>query len=402
MAALFSSAAKYALRLLVLAGVMFVLPAGGNRAASHPSFPTTLNRVLAQNLSSQIAISGKLYTLAWSSDNVLLATGGDDGIDIYSTTLQPVAYLPSQTKSFVWRLAWSPDNHYLASVNWQDSSVQIWLHNQSNDQFTLERTITNALGFENVMGLSWSPDGNHLALVDEAIPQGFAGSVGAIEIWDTNTWTLERTFDGLIRSGSKDIIKFPVNFLTWSPDSTRLASAANVCVPNEVVSCIDPYFYIVDVTQGQTVYVSNIVLETIFSMTWSANNQLAIGEQSTTYLFDTENLQFISQFRNYSQNLTGAYNLYWLPNNTDLVSVSFSENAVFVTNVATKALRLQFPVNDFNVTSLSPDGARLAVTHQEGHRLQIWELTNFVDVSGTPTLTPLPTLAFTPTPTHTD
>src|SRR5690349_14317538 len=73
--------------------------------------------VSAQNLSTQISVSGEFHALSWSNDSELLAAGGDDGIYIYDSALQELAHLPAQVEGVVWQMTWSPDNHYLASVN---------------------------------------------------------------------------------------------------------------------------------------------------------------------------------------------------------------------------------------------------------------------------------------------
>src|SRR5262249_41897610 len=56
--------------------------------------------------------------------------------------------------------------------------------------------------------VAWSPDGRHLASSDET---------GSIFVWNTNTWTLLLRLEG--HQGE-------VKGIEWSPDGTRLASAA--------------------------------------------------------------------------------------------------------------------------------------------------------------------------------
>src|SRR5262249_44089319 len=145
-----------------------------------------------------------------------------------------------------------------------------------------------------VSAIAWSPDGNHLAMVDEEIPEGFPGSIGAIEIWDTQTWLLENSIDHI--RGAR--IEFPADFIVWSPDSTQLASAANICIENEVVHCKDPYFYIVKTLQGDTLYTGSLLIEYIYGMKWSSDSKLAIAESSDTYIFDITLFQMTSHISN--------------------------------------------------------------------------------------------------------
>lgn len=65
-------------------------------------------------------------SVAWSSNGMLLASGGDDGkIDIYDYPGETLQQTLNGNESTVYALAWSPDDRYLAS-NSGDGTVWIW------------------------------------------------------------------------------------------------------------------------------------------------------------------------------------------------------------------------------------------------------------------------------------
>jgi WD40 repeat protein len=77
---------------------------------------------------------------------------------------------------YVWNVAFSPDDRYLASGSW-DSTIKVWdLIDESAEPVTLH----GHAGF--IRSLAFSPDGRRLASAG-----GYSGH-GEILMWDATLW----------------------------------------------------------------------------------------------------------------------------------------------------------------------------------------------------------------------
>lgn len=107
-------------------------------------------------------------------------------------------------------VAWSPDGTRLASGSW-DHSVILWaIHPAGNgsDAATSERLRTLSGNEYSVESVAWSPDGTKLA----------SAALGVF-VWDTETGEQLHTLRGQGPS-------FVANTVVWSPDGTTLALAS--------------------------------------------------------------------------------------------------------------------------------------------------------------------------------
>ncbi len=142
--------------------------------------------------------------IAWSPDGRWLASPSDDNtIRIWdAVTGKMVRTLEGHTKE-VWSVAWSPDWRRLASAS-RDKTVRLWNSETGQALRTLE-------GHSNtVFSVAWSPDGRKLAS---------AAGDKTVRLWDAETGQALRTLEGHSSS---------VYTVAWSPEAgvLRLASAS--------------------------------------------------------------------------------------------------------------------------------------------------------------------------------
>lgn len=210
---------------------------------------------------------GYVYALAWSPDGTRIAhstdldRGGRVQIWDARTGTSLVEYRGHQQSHSVDKLAWSPDSTLLVSCDnnlphpgttqlWQSadgtlvrhfSSPEIW---GSSSREGLVRTVKHAIATikasapisfatfweaftqqyltdPRYLGLSlcgtWSPDGQHLALID--------GDWIVLLNWQTGKQ--ERSYGGHLREKPYVVIfkaEYGPRSLSWSPDSKRIAS----------------------------------------------------------------------------------------------------------------------------------------------------------------------------------
>ncbi len=123
---------------------------------------------------------GHIFDTAYSPDGTLLATGGTIGIWIYDAHTGKELHLLTEHMESVSTVAFSPDNHLLAS-NGKDNTIILW------DPRTEEHRKTLTGHQDGVNSIAFSPDGKTLA----------SGSKDeTIRLWDVPTGELLLTFAG--------------------------------------------------------------------------------------------------------------------------------------------------------------------------------------------------------------
>jgi WD40 repeat protein len=351
--------------------------------------------VEAQEKLAQIVVNRAMYDVEWSPNGERMAIAFENGIGIYTDSLQEIAQLA--TGGVVRQVSWSADSNWLASIGRNDPTARIWRWDGTINTFVLDRTITNSHGYSYVTGASWSLDGNWLAILAQNQPQGAANLVGIIEIWDTQSWTLQ---NNLL---NEHVSSAPV--LVWNSGSSQIAGAANICPADEVSSCDLPYFYTADTISGELTYKSSIFIPHIYALAWSGNNKLAVSSPEEILIFDATINQTTSIFPNRSPIGGGALEVDWSSNGNYLVTTYYDDGLVEIIDIQTGTTLLQFSTGGLNGMDLSPDDRKLAMINSTDGVIEIWNVPTLPDLSGTPTVTPVPTLtpSRTPTPifTHT-
>lgn len=342
----------------------------------------------AQEKIAQLVVNNPMYDIAWSPNGERMAVAFDNGIGIYTATLQQIDQI--ETDSLVTQVSWSADNNQLASIGLNDPTVKIWRWDANADTFVLDRTLTNAHGYSFVTAVAWSPNGEWLAIFTDHQPQGAAYVIGTTEIWNTQSWTL--------RNSLLDEHQFAAPYLEWSPDGNQLAGAASVCIASEFFSCEPPYFYTADKDTGELTYRSLSIMPDLYTLAW-AGNRLAVGNAEEILLFDTTINQTIATFPNGSPDGRGRLALDWHSSGKYLVTAHFRGGHIEIINVETGATLLQFSTGELNDIDLSPDDRKLATINTPARLIEIFDIPLLPDDSGTATVTPLPTLTPSWTPT---
>jgi WD40 repeat protein len=157
----------------------------------------------------QLPTEGMLATsVAWNPDGSLLAISTYTGqIYLWDKATGQLRWFSDEDISLIGCVAWSPDGTRLASGNFNQNAfgveprftMKVW------DVTTGEALYT--LPSPGVADLAWSPDGSRLALAE----------VEYLTILNTTTW-------------EDELFMEPPHYgpgtVDWSPDSTRLVSAA--------------------------------------------------------------------------------------------------------------------------------------------------------------------------------
>jgi WD40 repeat protein len=263
------------------------------------------------------------YDVAYSPDGSLIAVAGWASISICDPETHDILLTINPDSRTSGGISWSPDGNHLAAGS-EDGKVRIW------NAATGEQIRAFAISTRELWDVEWSPDGNWLAVAD-----------GDMHIWDVSAGNKYATFES--RRGQYSVVE-------WSPDGSRIAGGSSYAfvdiwqLSTGDLSASLPYLY----SLGRSV----------ISITWSPDNQrLASGLGTLVTIYDTLTGQGLVTIM--------ASPFEWeIPPENDLVAI---------TNIQGEFIRGGY-------VAWSPDEEWLAGV--DGPIIQVWEPTTGSEMFG--------------------
>jgi WD40 repeat protein len=341
----------------------------------------------AQDISPslQLTTQTELYDARWSPDGQVLAVAGDWGVKIFDANLQEIAHLQGQT-DFAVSVSWNPNSQQLASAGGiGDGTIRIWDRDLTSGEFTFHTELSN--NHEREFVVAWGPDGSKLASIGADDPLTAMSLHGETEIWDTATWTLERVINLRYQE--------PARSLAWSSDGAMIVGAAicvDLCPPGFKTGV-----YFADVATGEIIKTIGTGDSSINAIALHSSGKLVASEPLQISVYDVQNLHLAYDFGFNSL----IDRVTWSPDG-NRIAFGYEAAAGGIIDVATGA-SFRFPLNGSGrMTNLDwhPDGTRVVTVTRLG-LIEVWDVSNLPDVSGTPTITPRATFQATITPSPT-
>jgi WD40 repeat protein/tRNA A-37 threonylcarbamoyl transferase component Bud32 len=334
---------------------------------------TTESLPLATPLYTYHGHSASVPTVAWSPDDLRIASASHDHTVHVWDALTGNTIHTLKHRSLVNAVAWSPDGQFIASAGFS-GTVHIW-------EVVRGVNVLIYYGHTGTMGgsvntLAWSTDGRYIAS---------ASNDHTVQVWNHTTGLNIYTYHGHAGWFSR------VRAMTWSPDNKYIASASNnrnVQVWQDQTGSSDDItqnstsndksVQVWEATAGQRVFTYNKHHDWVTSVAWSPDGCfIASGSaDKTVQVWDTSLSQENSLQHN-SLKYTGhdgeVTSVAWSPDGKYIASVS-SDMTLQVWHAATGNLFFTYTghVDKINTVAWSPDGKYIASGSADGI-VQIWQ-----------------------------
>lgn len=203
---------------------------------------------------------GLIYSIAWSPDGTMLASGSTNGIiRLWDAMTGQLRHAFKIQSSPVRSVVWSPDGSTLVSGN-DDGAIRLW-DSAGESRGTLSLTSTA------IYSMDWSPDGRFLASTDR--DRG------------VNIWDMEKR---------QHRCRVGINFhsaynVAWSPNG-RLLASGHTDGTTRLWNSKGELCRTLVVQSGQRYMADTLQPSSIFSVAWSAGGHtLATGNGTGTIQF---------------------------------------------------------------------------------------------------------------------
>ncbi len=292
--------------------------------------------------------TNNIYSVAWSTDGRMLASGSDDGIvRLWDAISGNLLYTLVGHTSAIFSVAFSPDGKYLASGS-RDNTIHIW------DIATRKSIHRLTAHTKAVYSVVFSPNGKYLASGSED---------KTVHIYKTANWTLDHILNGHTQS---------VNSISFSPDSSLIASGS----ADETVHLWDSN---TGKSKGEGIYAGGYVN----GLEFSPNGlNIAVGLIDTTmdpYSSSTIAIIDITKKRRsklFYGNSRQVSSIAWI-NNTELASCSNKDSNIYLWDTATEKTFKKFETDaKFLNLAFNPKTKLLAAGSQGKMGIQVFSLQN--------------------------
>ncbi|KAG2146236.1 WD40-repeat-containing domain protein [Suillus clintonianus] len=209
---------------------------------------------------------GGIYALALSPDGKTIACGREDGsVERWNTDGEMMEGVWTGHGDRVQSLSWSPSGRHIASGSHDEI---ILIRDAESGEVEVDPIDTKQI---HVFALAYSPSGDRIASGGETFGK-------TICIWDSTTGSLVVTIKGLGMGST-------VTSLVWSPDNSKLYSAAS-----------DKFTRVFDSTSGKLLHRFKHC-NTVNSVALSPHNNVlaCVGEWNVAQLWDAESHQPLGQ-----------------------------------------------------------------------------------------------------------
>lgn len=266
------------------------------------------------------------------STNVPISTPSPTSVPVGTTLLTFTGSGP------VGDTAWSPDGRSIASIVWDQDSVQVWDAITGNVIYSYHghRSYPNSL--------AWSPDGKRIA-----------SSASNVQIWNV-------VDGGNVVTYNPPENETEVYSVSWSPDEKRIVTVTTVAVR------------VFDTTTGNEIY--NILQDQYASIArWSPDGKyIAVGKfDGTVDVVNAGDGSEVYTYQgDYGQSNGEAPALAWSPDSKRIAS-GLADKTVQVWDATTGNNVYTYHGHSGGVTAVawSPDGKRIASGSLDG-AIQVW------------------------------
>lgn len=291
-------------------------------------------------MTQSIPTSSYVRNIIWSPDSTLfLACIGGELVMVDALTGQLLHSLLDTQDAIVGdpgKMVWSPDGKYVASVALLLYHAEAWIWDAASGERVY--TLKNDATFPYAEGISWSPDGNYLA-----VSYRYGGSLTTqtdeIHLWEINAspsvtaqWPLPR---------------FAAGKLQWSSDGQYLLMSSYEA------------FYLINAVTG--IILKQVPLPGIDSFALSPDNKLvSIGAGRDSVVIYT--LPELTEKQRLAGMWDGAESISWSPSGDTVAASSTFVDGLFVWSVDGPLLhQIELQSHWFESISWSPDNQTVIV-----------------------------------------